>query len=113
LAGINTRMNTELEKLQITVNTKQKILDEVFNERKSKVLPSELIALSKREMEVLSVLALGWSDQEISTGLFISKTTTKTHLRRIYSKLLVKGRAGAVSLAHQHGIIGIKRTSDS
>jgi ATP/maltotriose-dependent transcriptional regulator MalT len=110
LDGIIVRMNSELEKLQITVNTKQIILDKVFSERQSKALPSELLTLSKREMEVLAVLALGWSDQEISNGLFISKTTTKTHLRRIYSKLLVKGRTEAVSLAHRHGIIGIERT---
>lgn len=113
LGGINKRMNSELEKLQISVKTKQKILDEVFNDRRSKVLPTELLALSKREMEVLSFLALGWSDQEISEGLFISKTTTKTHLRRIYSKLLVKGRAEAVSLAHSHGVIGLERSTET
>lgn len=113
LDSINERISAEMEKLQFTVNTKQKILDEVFSDRQSKTLPSSLLSLSKREMEVLSVLALGWSDQEISAGLFISKATTKTHLRRIYSKLLVKGRAGAVSLAHQHGIIGIERSNEA
>jgi DNA-binding NarL/FixJ family response regulator len=57
-------------------------------------------------MEVLSYLALGWSDQEISDKLFISKATTKTHLRRIYSKLLVKSRTEAVNIAHKYDLIG-------
>lgn len=57
-------------------------------------------------MEVLACLALGNTDQEIADKLFISKSTAKTHLRRIYSKLLVNGRAGAVAIAHKYDIIG-------
>ena len=65
-----------------------------------------MLSLSKREMEVLACLALGNTDQEIADKLFISKSTAKTHLRRIYSKLLVNGRAGAVAIAHKYDIIG-------
>jgi LuxR family maltose regulon positive regulatory protein len=57
-------------------------------------------------MEVLACLSLCSKEQEISDKLFISKSTTKTHLRRIYSKLLVNGRTGAVAIAHKYSIIG-------
>jgi len=94
------------EELKAELKDKTEILDDVFSKNKSNELPPELLSLSKREMEVLSYLALGKSDQEISDILFVSKATTKTHLRRIYSKLLVKGRSQAVAVAHKHGILG-------
>ena len=96
------------DKTILSENLKDKsdILDRIYTDKKSTELPSELLSLSKREMEVLSFLALGWTDKEISEKLFVSVSTTKTHLRRIYSKLLVKGRAGAVAIAHKHNIIG-------
>jgi len=96
------------DKLVISDNLKDKtdILDKIYTEKINTELPSELLSLSKREMEVLSFLALGWTDKQISEKLFISISTTKTHLRRIYSKLLVKGRAGAVAIAHKYNIIG-------
>ena len=57
-------------------------------------------------MEVLSHLALGWSDEQLAEKLFISKATVKTHLRRIYSKLSVRGSAQAVSSANKYNLIG-------
>lgn len=87
---------------------KSAILSKVYAEKKETELPPELLSLSQREMEVLSFLALGWTDQAIADKMFISKSTVKTHLRRIYSKLLVKSRTEAVSIAHQHNIIGGK-----
>lgn len=94
------------QELLVELNDKKEILEKVFTKNKTNDLPPELLSLSKREMEVLACLALGSTDQEISDKLFISKSTTKTHLRRIYSKLLVNGRAGAVAIAHKYRIIG-------
>ncbi len=106
LNEINTNVNIELEKLQVALEDKESILNNIFETKQKNELPPKLLALSKREMEVLSYLALGWRDQEISDKLFISKTTTKTHLRRIYSKLMVRGRAEAVAIAHKFELIG-------
>lgn len=106
LSQINENVSKELEKMQLTIDRKEEVLKNVFEKKRNLKLPDSLLNLSKREMEVLAYLALGWSDQEISNHLFISKSTTKTHLRRIYSKLLVSGRAEAVSIAHRYGIIG-------
>jgi ATP/maltotriose-dependent transcriptional regulator MalT len=96
------------DKSMLSENLKDKteVLEKIYTEKQSTELPSELLSLSKREMEVLSYLALGWTDKQISEKLFVSVSTTKTHLRRIYSKLLVNGRAGAVAIAHKYNIIG-------
>lgn len=56
-------------------------------------------ALTKREMEVLHLLAMGLSNQEIAAKLVLSEGTVKIHLNRIYSKLEVKGRVKAIQRA--------------
>ena len=53
--------------------------------------------LSGREMEVLEVLARGWSNMQISARLGISENTVKYHLKLIYEKLGVPSRAAAVA----------------
>ncbi len=97
---------SQKEQLNSTLSDKTELLDKVYTVGQTAELPNELLSLSKREIEVLSYLALGWTDKEISEKLFISVPTTKTHLRRVYSKLLVSGRSGAVAIAHKYGIIG-------
>lgn len=95
----NIEINEELDK-------NKELLDKIFTDKSKVELPPELLSLSKRETEVLSYLALGWTDQQLADNLFISKSTIKTHLKRIYNKLDVNGRAGAVAIAHQYNIIG-------
>jgi DNA-binding NarL/FixJ family response regulator len=53
--------------------------------------------LSRREEEILNHLSQGYSNKEIASKLNISFDTVRTHLRRIYEKLHVHGRAGAVA----------------
>jgi ATP/maltotriose-dependent transcriptional regulator MalT len=60
--------------------------------------------LSGRELEVLSLIAHGNSNQQIAEQLFISLHTVKTHARRIYSKLGVERRTQAVALAKNQGL---------
>ncbi|VVO26014.1 LuxR C-terminal-related transcriptional regulator [Pseudomonas fluorescens] len=61
--------------------------------------------LSQRELEVLKLIALGNSNQQISEQLFISLHTVKTHARRIHSKLGVERRTQAVAKAKLSGLI--------
>ncbi len=103
---INNRAAQELEKMQITVQEQNELLDNVFSKNSSENLPSELLNLSKREKEVLANLALGLSNDQLAAKLYVSKSTVKTHLQRIFSKLLVNNRAEAVAIAHKYGIIG-------
>jgi DNA-binding NarL/FixJ family response regulator len=56
-------------------------------------------SLTERELDVLSLVAQGLTNREISRQLFISPSTVRTHLEHIYDKLGVRSRAGAVSTA--------------
>lgn len=61
--------------------------------------------LSAREIEVLQLMALGLSNQEISGRLFVSLNTIKTHSSNIFEKMEVKRRTQAVEMAQRLGII--------
>jgi DNA-binding NarL/FixJ family response regulator len=61
--------------------------------------------LSKRELEVLECLAQGMTTSEISSQLFISENTVKTHVRRILDKLDAGNRTEAVSKATLMGLL--------
>jgi LuxR family maltose regulon positive regulatory protein len=57
--------------------------------------------LSTRELEVLSLIAAGHSNEEIASKLIISVKTAKRHISNIYGKLGVKSRTQAVALARE------------
>lgn len=63
------------------------------------------ITLSAREIEVLSLIAEGKSNREISAQLYLALNTVKRHAYNIYAKLDVKKRTQAVSKARQLGLI--------
>ena len=62
-------------------------------------------ALTKRECEVLTLLAHGKSNKEIGAHLFISETTVKSHLRAIFNKLNVLSRTEAIAVASRRGLV--------
>jgi len=66
---------------------------------------SETDKLTHREQEVLSLVAQGLSDKEISVQLSISLYTVKSHLRNILSKLQVSSRREAARLAKSKGLV--------
>lgn len=61
--------------------------------------------LSKRELEVLQLMANGLSNQEISDCLFVSLNTIKTHSSKLFEKMEVKRRTQAVEMAKRLCII--------
>lgn len=63
------------------------------------------LALSKREMEILNLLAEGNSNQEIASKLFVSISTVKTHNQHLFDKLDVKRRTQAVEKAKRLNLI--------
>lgn len=65
----------------------------------------ESLGISKREMEVLELIAQGLSNQEIAEKLFVSLNTVKTHSSNLFIKLDVKRRTQAVQTAKQLRII--------
>ena len=60
--------------------------------------------LTLRELEVLKLVALGKTNQEIAEGLFISKATAKVHVRHVIAKLGVSDRTQAVVRALELGL---------
>ncbi|MFE6843217.1 response regulator [Streptomyces sp. NPDC057686] len=62
-------------------------------------------ALTKRELEVLQLVADGLSNQQISKKLFLSQATVKSHLVHIYAKLGVDSRTSAVAAATTRRLI--------
>lgn len=66
-------------------------------ERNTKAI--DYLGISKREYEVLELLAQGHSNQEIAKTLFVSSNTVKSHLGRLYEKLEVSRRTQAIQKA--------------
>ncbi len=64
--------------------------------------------LSKREVEILGLIALGNSNKEIGARIGISESTVKGHVNHILSKLKAKDRTEAVTLALRRGFITLE-----
>ncbi|MFS0692753.1 response regulator [Streptomyces nitrosporeus] len=62
-------------------------------------------ALTERELDILGQLSGGLGNRDIARALFISEATVKTHLGRIYEKLGVETRAGAVAVAKEQRLL--------
>jgi two-component system, NarL family, response regulator LiaR len=65
----------------------------------------EQLGISKREFEVLELIALGLSNQEIAERLFVSLNTVKTHSSNLFVKLDVKRRTQAIQKAKELKLI--------
>ena len=68
-------------------------------------MQSVIEPLTQRELEVLHLIALGFSNQEICKHLFLALNTVKGHNRRIFEKLQVQRRTEAVARARELGLI--------
>jgi len=67
--------------------------------------PSGLMALTKREKEVLAGVAQGERSKEIAARLGITERTVRAYLTNIYTKLNVDSRASAVAVALEYGLL--------
>jgi DNA-binding NarL/FixJ family response regulator len=64
--------------------------------------------LTDRELEVFRLLGRGSSNQEIAHELWISESTVKTHVTRLFAKLELRDRAQAVVLAYESGLVAAR-----
>jgi LuxR family maltose regulon positive regulatory protein len=83
---------------------KDEVVPNVFHP--SSLIPQPLVEpLSKRELEILSLIAQGLTNIEIVQQIFISTHTVKVHTRNIYGKLDVNSRKQAVTKARTLGLL--------
>jgi ATP/maltotriose-dependent transcriptional regulator MalT len=65
----------------------------------------EDLNITRRELEILALVAEGLSNREIAAKLFVSENTVKTHCSRAFDKLGAKRRTQAVQLGKEFGLI--------
>jgi NarL family two-component system response regulator LiaR len=90
------------ERIVLTQRSQHAHMDEALR------WPGREIGLTERESELLSMLSTGMTNRELGAQLYVSENTIKTQLRSLYTKLGVRNRAQAASLAEQ-GILGDHR----
>jgi DNA-binding NarL/FixJ family response regulator len=65
----------------------------------------DIAELTTRELDVLTLIGKGLSNNEIADELFISGVTVKSHIGRIFGKLNLRDRAAAIVYAYDNGIV--------
>lgn len=63
--------------------------------------------LSPRQLEVLLLVAYGFTSREIGERLGVTEETVKTHLRWIFGRLSARNRAHAVGIGYRDGLLPI------
>lgn len=63
------------------------------------------LGITRRELEILGLIARGLSNREIAEALFVSENTVKTHSSRLFDKLSARRRTQAVQLGKEFGLI--------
>ena len=90
------------------IKTRQELKETSISNPPQAIINSQKIdqlQISKREYEVLQLIAKGHSNQEIAQQLFISESTVKTHVSKLLQKLDAKRRTQAVKIAKEFQII--------
>jgi DNA-binding CsgD family transcriptional regulator len=72
-----------------------------------------VVRLTKREIEVLSLVLEGKSSREVANSLYCSKRTVDFHLARIYEKLQVSNRVQAMRRAALLGLVDMRHAEPS
>jgi two-component system, NarL family, response regulator LiaR len=65
----------------------------------------EDLGITRRELEILELIAEGMSNREIAEKLFVSENTVKTHSSRVFDKLGARRRTQAVQFGKEFGLL--------
>ncbi|HEV2036811.1 MAG TPA: LuxR C-terminal-related transcriptional regulator [Candidatus Dormibacteraeota bacterium] len=71
------------------------------------VAHSESLPLTDRQLEILTLLALGFSEKEVAVRLGISLRTARNHVANLYQRLGLHHRADAVLIAVRYGLVEV------
>lgn len=102
--GIWLALKLSKPKIKTVVVQKEVYINRPENFIENTALITQL-QLSKRELEILALMAQGMSNEEIAATIFVSLSTVKTHNQNLFVKLDVKRRTQAVEKAKRLNII--------
>jgi DNA-binding NarL/FixJ family response regulator len=103
LAGIRTIAQGDA---LLSPSITRQLIREYVNRPDSPALPPpQLEGLTDRELEVLTLVAKGWSNGEVAERLFITPATTKSHVSRLLMKLGARDRAQLIVMAYEVGLV--------
>jgi DNA-binding CsgD family transcriptional regulator len=95
--------------LKLTGRQQRIIVREVPASAEEPFLPDEKkrehLGITRRELEILELIARGMSNREIAEKLYVSENTVKTHSSRVFDKLGAKRRTQAVQLGKEFGLL--------
>lgn len=95
--------------LKLTGRQQRIIVREVPASAEETFLPDEKrrehLGITRRELEILELIARGMSNREIAEKLYVSENTAKTHSSRVFDKLGAKRRTQAVQLGKEFGLL--------
>ena len=95
--------------LKLTEKRKTIVVKEVPIPAGEPFIPDERkredLHITRRELEILELIARGLSNREIAEKLFVSESTVKTHSNRVFGKLGARRRTQAVQLGKEFGLL--------
>jgi NarL family two-component system response regulator LiaR len=95
--------------LRLTRKQQGIVVNEVTVLAEAPAIPNEAkrenLGITRRELEVLELIAQGMSNREIAEKLFVSENTIKTHSSRVFDKLGARRRTQAVQLGKEFGLL--------
>ncbi len=81
------------------------VADKALAAREPLAMSQDLPTLTERELEVLALIGQGLSNPQIAEALCITRTTVRTHIRRINAKIGLVRRSQVVRYAIEHGLV--------
>jgi NarL family two-component system response regulator LiaR len=95
--------------LKLTAKRQTIVVREVPVPAEGPFIPDERkredLHITRRELEILELIARGLSNREIAEKLFVSESTVKTHSSRVFGKLGARRRTQAVQLGKEFGLL--------
>lgn len=95
------------DKSYLDADSQEKLISSMSNtdEEDNRNYDELAAQITQRELEILQLIALGLTSQDIATKLFISKNTVETHRKNMLAKLNVNNTAALLKIAYRKGLV--------